>query len=193
VARDSSPDGSPDGSPDSFDDYPGVEPTQYANYGGTEAAAYSEPADHASHALGGYDPYLSDLPRRAWHHKPAVLIGLGVLTAAMLALLIYAIVDFTTAEKSRPGVTTVTSTATLGPPTTTASPVTTTPNTSTTTMTVQPPVITTTQEPVPPPPITTTSVNPSVATVTETTIERRFPRLPNRLNPPTLYVPPPGQ
>ena len=171
--------GSPDGSPD---DYPGVEPTQYANYGGTEAGAYSESADYPNHPPGGYDPYLSDLPRRAWHQKPAVLISLGVLTAAMLALLIHAIVDFTTADKSRPMVTTVTSTATPQPPATTETPTTTPPRPSTTTMTVQPPVIT-----------TTTAVSPSVTTVTETTTERRFPRLPTRLNPPTLYVPPPGQ
>jgi hypothetical protein len=181
-------DGSPDDSPDGSEDYPGVEPTQYANYGGTEAAAYSESADQANNPDGGYDPYFSDLPRRAWYHKPAVLIGLGVLTAAMLALLIYAIVDFTTAEKSRPAVTTVTSTATPQPPATTASP--STPAPSTTTLTVQPPVITTTQ---PPAPSTTIAVNPTVTTVTETTIERRFPRLAPRLNPPPLYEPPPGQ
>jgi len=181
-------DGSPDGSPDSSPDYPGVEPTQYANYGGTGAAAYSESADQATDPTGGYDPYLSDLPRRAWHHKPAVLIGLGVLTAAMLALLIYAIVDFTTAEKSGPAVTTVTSTATPQPPVTTT-PVTTTTEPSTTTMTVQPPAIATTRPPAP----STTAVNPSVTTVTETTIERRFPRLAPRLNPPMSYEAPQGQ
>jgi len=190
VARSGSPDDSPDDYPgDSPGDYPGVEPTQYANYGGTEAGAYSESADYANHPPGGYDPYLSDLPRRAWHQKPAVLIGLGVLTAAMLALLIYAIVDFTTAEKSRPAVTTVTSTATPQPPATTEAPAATTPKPSTTTMTVQPPAISTTRPPAP----STTAVDPSVTTVTETTIERRFPRLAPRPNPPTLYVPPPGQ
>jgi len=176
VARSDSPDDSPD--------YPGVEPTRYANYGGTGAAAYSESADNANDPTGGYDPYLADLPRRAWFHKPAVLIGLGVLTAAMLALLIYAIVDFTTAEKSRPAITTVTSTATP------QSPITTTPEPSTTTMTVQPPVMTTTQ---PPAPSSTIAVNPSVTTVTETTVERRFPRLAPRLNPPMSYEAPPGQ
>ena len=179
MARSDSPGDSPGDSPD----YPGVEPTQYANYGGTGAAAYSESADNANDPTGGYDPYLSDLPRRAWFHKPAVLISLGVLTAAMLALLIYAIVDFTTAEKSRPAITTVTSTATPQPSVTTESP-------STTTMTVQPPVITTTQ---PPAPSTTIAVNPSVTTVTETTVERRFPRLAPRLNPPMSYEAPPGQ
>ena len=190
MARSGSPDDPPDGFPDGFpDDH--VEPTQYANYGGTEGMAYTESANDAYHPPIEYD---RDATHKGWYQRPAVLIGFGVLTAAMLALLIYAIVDFTSAEKSRSTVTTVTSTATLRPPTTesraTESPDTTPPRPSTTTMTVEPPVITTTQ---PPAPITTTAVRPSMTTVTETTIERRFPRLPNRLNPPTLYEPAPGQ
>jgi hypothetical protein len=64
-----------------------------------------------------------------------------VLTAAMLALLIYAIVDFRTAEKPRQTVTTVTATPTTQAPTTesptTESPTTTTPSPAPTA--VQPP------------------------------------------------------
>lgn len=181
MARNDPPDGPPDGSDDGSDDYPGVDETRYANYGGTGSAAYSESYEHLS----------APPPPRAWYQNPAGLIGLGILTAAMLALLIYAVVDFTTAEKSRPAVTTVTtvtSTATQQSPTTqttmTESPVTTTPAAST--VTVQPPVTRPAEPPAP------STASPTVTTVTETAIERRFPRLPNRLNPPPLYETPPG-
>ena len=180
MARNDPPDGPPDGSDDGSDDYPGVDETRYANYGGTGSAAYSESYEHLS----------APPPPRAWYQNPAGLIGLGILTAAMLALLIYAVVDFTTAEKSRPAVTTVTSTATATQqsPTTqttmTESPVTTTPAAST--VTVQPPVTRPAEPPAP------STASPTVTTVTETAIERRFPRLPNRLNPPPLYETPPG-
>jgi len=163
---------------DDPDDYPGVEETQYANYGGTDSTAYSESYEHL--------PEPSQ--RRAWYQTPVGLISLGVVTAAMLALLVYAVIDFTTAERSGPTVTTVTSTATASPqsPVTTESP---TPRPSTPTETYQPPVTTAAEPPAPRP---TSTANPSVTTVTETTIERRFPRLPNRLNPPPLYEPLPG-
>ena len=161
---------------DDPDDYPGVEETQYANYGGTDSTAYSESYEHL--------PEPSQ--RRAWYQTPVGLISLGVVTAAMLALLVYAVIDFTTAERSRPTVTTVTSTATPQSPVTTESP---TPRPSTTTETYQPPVTTAAEPPVPRP---TSTANPSGTTVTETTVERRFPRLPNRLNPPPLYEPLPG-
>ena len=163
---------------DDPDDYPGVEETQYANYGGTDSTAYSESYEHL--------PEPSQ--RRAWYQTPVGLISLGVVTAAMLALLVYAVIDFTTAERSRPTVTTVTSTTTATPqsPVTTESPA---PRPSTTTETYQPPVTTAAEPPTPRP---TSTANPSVTTVTETTIERRFPRLPNRLNPPPLYEPLPG-
>ena len=163
---------------DDPDDYPGVEETQYANYGGTDSTAYSESYEHL--------PEPSQ--RRAWYQTPVGLISLGIVTAAMLALLVYAVIDFTTAERSRPTVTTVTSTTTATPqsPVTTESP---TPRPSTTSETYQPPVTTAAEPPAPRP---TSTANPSVTTVTETTIERRFPRLPNRLNPPPLYEPLPG-
>ena len=173
-------DGLPGGPPDDS----GVEPTQYANYTGTGSAGYSESAAYSeSYDQQSPDQYASPQPSRAWYQRPAALVGLGVLTAAMLALLIYAIVDFNTAEKPRQTITTVTATATTQAPTTepptTESPTTTTPSPAPTA--VQPPR-----------PSTTITAGPSVTTVTETTIERRFPRWPNRLNPPPLYEPPPG-
>ena len=164
--------GSPDG-PDGPDDEAGADATQYANYGGASTAAYSESHDQ------------SPAPQpRAWYHNPAALVGLGVLTVAVLALFIYAVVDLTTAEKSRPTVTTVTSTAALPSPTA-ESPAATT-SVQTTEVTTAPQQTTVEQ----PQPITT--VSPAAPTVTET-VERRFPRLPHRVNPPTLYEPLPGQ
>ena len=172
MTRNDPPDGL-DGFGDHPDDEAGADATQYANYGGAGTAAYSE----------SYDQSPASRPR-AWYHKPAALVGIGVLTAAVLALFIYAVVDLTMAERSRTGVTTVTSTTTLPSPTV-ASPAATTsvPTTAVNTVSQQ----TTTVEQ--PPPITT--VSPAVPTVTET-VERRFPRLPNRV-PPPLYEPLPGQ
>ncbi|MGB3052884.1 MAG: hypothetical protein WBB42_17910, partial [Polyangiales bacterium] len=116
-------------------------------------------------------------------HNPAALVGLGGLTVAVLALFIYAVVDLTTAEKSRTAVTTVTSTTTLPSPAA-ESPVATT-SVPTTAESTVPQQTATVEQPAP-----TTVVSP--AAVTET-IERRFPRLPNRVLPPTLYEPLPGQ
>jgi cytoskeletal protein RodZ len=176
VAHDGLPGGPPDDS--------GVEPTQYANYTGTGSAGYSESAAYSeSYDQQSPDQYASPQPSRAWYQRPAALVGLGVLTAAMLALLIYAIVDFNTAEKPRQTITTVTATATTQAPTTEA------PTTESPTTTTPSPAPTAVQ---PPRPSTTITAGPSVTTVTETTIERRFPRWPNRLNPPPLYEPPPG-
>ena len=169
------------GSPDDPEDHPGDHPeddpgadeTQYANYGGAGTAAYSE----------SYDQSPAPQPR-AWYHNPAALVGLGVLTVAVLALFIYAVVDLTTAEKSRSTVTTVTSTAALPSPT--AEP----PAASTSVPTTE--VTTVPQQTIVEKPAPTTVLSPAAPTVTET-IERRFPRLPHRVQPPTLYEPLPGQ
>ena len=169
MTRNDSPDG-PDG--DHPDDDSGADETQYANYGGASTAAYSESHDQS--------PALQS---RAWYHNPAALVGLGGLTVAVLALFIYAVVDLTTAEKSRTAVTTVTSTTTLPSPAA-ESPVATT-SVPTTAESTVPQQTATVEQPAP-----TTVVSP--AAVTET-IERRFPRLPNRVLPPTLYEPLPGQ
>ena len=173
MTRNGSPDGS-DGPDGQHEDDAGADATQYANYGGASTAAYSE----------SYDQSPAPQPR-AWHHNPAALVGLGVLTVAVLALFIYAVVDLTTSEKSRPTVTTVTSTAALPSPT--AEPSAATTPVPTTEVTTVPQQTTTVEQPAP-----ITVVSPAAPTVTET-VERRFPRLPNRVHPPTLYEPLPGQ
>lgn len=197
--------------PDEPGDY--SDPTQYANYGGTGGEAYSEygpptgyPASSGAPVLppptGGYP--AGDPPPTPWQQRPAVLIGLGALTAAILALLVYAVVKFTTAGSS-PSPAGTTSTA----PSATSSPATESPAPSVTTQTAGPAPSTTAAPPPPttvtttvtptttaapttteaPAPSTTTSVTTSVTTVTETTTRPLFPNWP-RPTRPTLLEPP---
>ncbi|MFN8090260.1 MAG: hypothetical protein U0R81_15045 [Mycobacterium sp.] len=166
------------------------DPTQYANYGGSSSQAYSDYAHdqpgygQPGHEQPGYGQLGADTQAAAstWHRKPAVLIGLGVLTAVVLAFLVYAVVKFVGVDTSGPAVTPGTSatssvtttgadtggnTATsIAPstagttetvtetqtPTTSAAPTTTAPPTSSSTITS-----------------TTTSVTTSTSTVTVTT------------------------
>lgn len=160
--------------------------TQYANYGGSSSQAYSDYGhDQPGHDQPGYGQSGYGQPAPAastWHRKPAVLIGLGVLTAVVLAFLVYAVVKFVGVDTSGPalvpgtsatsavtttgagtGANTATSSApsTAGTtetvtetqtPTTSAAPTTTAPPTSSSTVTS-----------------TTTSVTTSTSTVTVTT------------------------
>ena len=66
-------------------DYPESEPTQYASYGDTGGEAYSEYGGPAYRDPVGFGQAPAPLPRTAWHQKPAALVGLGVLSAAILA------------------------------------------------------------------------------------------------------------
>ena len=189
------------GFPDDPHEYSDSDPTQYADFGGSGGQAYSEYSAPAYNEPStayppptGYGP-VAEPPLPAWHHRPAVLIGLGVLTAALLALLIYAIVSFTNAGSSTtPAVTSPATTATTSsapatsqapPPGSTIeseapapsssqapAPATVT-TTDTPTTTAQP--TTTTDAPTP---STVTSVTTSVTTVTETTTKPRWPTIP---------------
>lgn len=176
------------GFPDDPNNYSEGDPTQYADFGGTGGEAYSEYPPQT-----GYGQYPAEPPLPAWHHRPAVLIGLGVLTAALLALLVYAIVSFTNAGSSTtPTVTSTTATTSSdqptsqappppGPTTQTANPAPSSseappPTTVTTTVTpttTAPPTTTET-----PTPSTITSVTTSVTTVTETTTKPLWPTFP---------------
>ena len=101
------------GSPDDPSNYSDSEPTQYANYGGTGGEAYSEvepavafgPPTGYETGPGSYPPE----PPTPWYRKPAGLVGLGVLTAGVLALLVYAIVKFTANDATSPTLTSTTS------------------------------------------------------------------------------------
>ena len=98
-----------DGSPDDPNNYSDSDPTQYANYGGTGGEAYSDYQQSGYGAPTGYGDYPPPPEPTPWYRKPAALVGLGVLTALVLALLIYAIVQFTSSSGSSPTTTTTTS------------------------------------------------------------------------------------
>ena len=156
------------GSPDDPDNYSDSDPTQYANYGGTGGEAYSEfdqpvafgpPTGYAT----GPGQYPGE-PPTPWHRKPAALVGLGVLTAAVLALLVYAIVKFTGNDATSPAGTSTTSSTTSGvEPSASVAPA---PGETTQTVTESP---------------TTTSAAPTT-TSAETIIPNGFHRL-RRINP----------
>lgn len=189
--------GSPDDSP-----YSDGDPTQYANYGGTSGAAYSEYYEPGPGPYPGQ--YPAPEPPDPWYRRPAALVGLGALTAVLLALLVYAVVKFAGGDSSGPaGTSTTTSapaTATTsaqvapapGPATETVtqSPATTAMTTTAAATTTETPTTTTTTAP-PTSTSTSTTVSTSVSTVTETvtTTQRVLPTLPT---PPTLF-PRPGQ
>ena len=139
------------------DEYPAGEPTRSADYG-----------------------YTGQQPPTPWYQRPAALIGLGMLTAAVLALLVYAVVKFTSTDNTGPTTATTTTSTTESvapaPVTTTVAPA---PTTETVTETT---TSTTTATP------TTTTASPSVTTITETTTKRLWPTLPT-FAPPTLYEP----
>ena len=200
------------GSPEDPGDYPDSEPTRYADYsgtGGTGGEAYSEYGAQDFQEPTGYGRYpVQESP--PWFQRPAALVGLGALTAVVLAFLVYAAVKFTDSGTSPGPAGTSTSVApTIAPvpgpteqpvpaPTTAepsavvpAPPQTTTipPTAPTTTAPTTTAPTTTATETTPSP---TETVTTSVTTVTETTTRRRFPNLPTRLVPPTLYEPPPG-
>lgn len=185
------------GSSDDPSDY--SDATQYADYGGTGGQAYSEydgpaydlpPAGYGPPTTG-HGPYAAPIPP-AWYQRPVALVGLGALTAALLALLIYAIVKFTSAESHTETPVSSTTSAAPGPNATNAPPVkepdyTVAPvpsaneaPTATVTETTVAPAPTTTQAPAP----TSTTVAPTVTTVTETTTKHLFPfPLPTRPRP----------
>lgn len=204
------------GYPDDPNNYSEGDPTQYANYGGTGGQAYSEYAESGyDQPPTGYQPQTGygsypapEPPGPSWHQRPAVLVGLGVLTAALLALLVYAIVSFTNAGSSTtPAVSSTSTTApTSSAPSTSAAPPPPAPNTqtaapssseapapTTVTTTVTP---TTTAPPTTseaPSPTTVTSVTTSVTTVTETTTKPLWPTIPKPTpRSPTLMEPPPS-
>lgn len=161
------------------------DPTQYANYGGSSSQAYSD-YGHDQPGYGQPD-YRQPAPAAStWHRKPAVLIGLGVLTAVVLAFLVYAVVKFVGVDTSGPalvpgtsatsavtttgadtGANTGASTATSSAPSTAGTTETVTetqtPTTSAAPTTTAPPTSSSTVT------STTTSVTTSTSTVTVTT------------------------
>ena len=82
--------------------YSDSDPTQYANLGGS-GEAYSEYTGPTYREPAGYGQAPAPLPpKRPWNQNPLALIALGVLSAAILALLVYAVVKFTGSGSSAP-------------------------------------------------------------------------------------------
>ncbi len=197
-------------------DYSDSDPTQYADFGGSGGQAYSEydtggynqPPMYDQPPTGSYPPptghgqYPAAPAAPIWHQRPAVLIALGALTAALLALLIYAIVSFTNAGSTS---TTPAVTSTSGAATTSAAPADNgTPSSQSTVTQTEAPSPSNSPAPPPPPsptepstvtstvtpttraapttteapsPTTVTSVTTSVTTVTQTTTKPAWPTL----------------
>ena len=97
--------------PDDPNDYSEGDPTQYANYGGAGGQAYSEYSEYSGPAYDqtptGYPPPPDLASTRRLSHRPPGIAqrsdpASALLTAALLALLIYAIVSFTNAGSSAP-------------------------------------------------------------------------------------------
>lgn len=178
---------------DNPDNYSENEPTQYADYGGSGGQAYSE---YTNAGPGHYPAPVP--PPTPWFQRPAALVGLGVLTAAVLALLVYAMVKFTTSGDTKPAGTATTTTSSAAPePTTEGATQSAGPAPSTTTVAPPPTTVTTTVTPTTTeaPSTTTETVPPStttsVTTVTETTTKPFWPTLPFPTRPsPTLLEPP---
>lgn len=180
-----------DGSPDDPNNYSDSDPTQYANYGGTGGEAYSDYQRSEYGPPTGYGAYPPPEPT-PWYRKPAALVGLGVLTAIILALLVYAIVKFTGSGGSNPTTTTTTTTpttsttaatsASVAPPPGVTQTVTESPTaTQAPSTTSETPVTTTTEAPsTSTSTSTSTTVSTSVSTVTETvtTTQRVLPTFP---------------
>ena len=186
-----------DGFPDD-PNYSDSDPTQYANFGGTGGEAYSEYQQSGYGPQTGYGQAPPPDPT-PWHRKPAALVGLGVLTAIVLALLVYAVVKFTGNSGSSPAGTSTTSSTSSGAtpseapvapgPGGTTQTVTESPSTSAEAPTTTTEAPTTTTTTAAPSTSTSTSVSTSVSTVTETvtTTQRVLPTLP------TLFPRPGGQ
>jgi len=151
------------GSPDN----PNNDPTQYANYGGSSGQAYSDyPHDEPGYG-SPTQPDQAQPQASTWHRQPAVLIGLGVLTAVVLAFLVYAVVKFVGGDASGPaGIssTPVTSSAEMSGATT---PGATTPGAT-----------------------TATSAAPSTAGTTEIVTETQTPTASTSETPTTTTAPP---
>ena len=182
-----------DGSDDP-NNYSDGDPTQYANYGGTGGEAYSDYQQSEHGTPTGYGGYPPPDPT-PWYRKPAALVGLGVLTAVILALLVYAIVKFTGSGSSGPATTTTTTPTTS---TTAATSATVAPAPGVTQTVTQSPTATTpTTTPTTTEPVTTTTEAPSTSTSTSTTVSTSVSTVTETVTPtqrvmPTFPLPRPG-
>ncbi|OBK81123.1 hypothetical protein A5649_11675 [Mycolicibacter heraklionensis] len=187
-------------------DDPNNEPTQMAGYDYGGNGNYGEPAYYSEYREPtGRQPEWTDPPPppTPWYLRPVALVGLGVLTAILIALLVWGMVRLVNKEPipTAPATSSVTSTAPVEeplapaprqapshadtdenpPPTTESEPPPSTTEAPSTTTTTEPPTTTTA------PPTTTeapTTTAPSTTAAPATpTPERR---------PPEIVIPLPG-
>lgn len=119
--------------------------------------SYEPPDDPSEAPTGQYGygerPGEPDPGSRPWHRRPAALVALGVLVAALLALVIFGLVELT----REGGGSTPTSTSTTSAPITTSTAPATSPSSTTSS--------TTRTEPVAPAPTTSVSTAPTSTTI----------------------------
>lgn len=183
---------------------PNSEPTQRADlgYGGHygEPGYYSEQREPTEHQPLWSEP----TPPTPWYLRPVALIGLGVLTAILLALLVWGMVGLVHKEPATTAPTTTSTTPTTAPAAEPVAPEPATPSTAVgenpapSTETEPPP--STTAEPTPTtttaPPTTsstpetpTTTAPPSTSTTPSAPAE---PSTPTTRRPPEIVIPLPG-
>lgn len=191
---------------------PNNEPTQLAGYGYNGNGNYGEQAYSEYREPTGRRPEWTEPPppRTPWYLRPVALIGLGVLTALLIALLVWGMVRLVNKEPSpsAPATSSVTSTTTApseesvvpgpeqapsqasteddAPPATDTQPPASTTDVPTTT-TTQPPTTTepptTTAAPTTTAPTTTTAAPSTTSAPATPTLTRQ---------PPAIIIPLPG-
>ncbi|VDM86988.1 conserved threonine-rich hypothetical protein [Mycobacterium basiliense] len=162
-------------------DYGAEDPSVYGNYG------YGDNP-------GGYGQQPHPDPTPNWR-KPLALVGWGVLIAALIAVIIYGIVQLAHGRPNPASVTTTvtatttstapTTTSTTPPTTTTRTTTTTTPTTTTTTTTTTPTTTTTTTTSTTPPTSSATTA-PTSTTTTNSAVPGALPTLPAQLPLPSM-------
>ncbi|CAJ1496912.1 hypothetical protein [[Mycobacterium] holstebronense] len=182
-------------------DDPNNEPTQMAGYDYGGNGNYGEPAYYSEHCEPtGRQPEWTEPPPppTPWYLRPVALVGLGVLTAILIALLVWGMVRLVNKEPipTAPATSSVTSTAPVEepiapapshaatdenpPPATESEPPTSTTEAPSTTTTTEPPTTTA-------PPTTTEA---PTTTAPSTTAAPATPTLTRQ--PPAIVIPLPG-
>ncbi|KAA1430946.1 hypothetical protein [Mycolicibacter arupensis] len=184
---------------------PNSEPTQRADlgYGGD----YGEPDYYSEHREPtGHQPLWSDPPAPTpWYLRPVALVGLGVLTAILIALLVWGMVGLVHKEPATTAPTTTSAPSTTAPAEEPAAPAPAVPSTA---AGENPPPATETEPPAattPEPTPTTTSAPPTTSSTPETptttapsttpttTIAPTEPSTPTTTRrPPEIVIPLPG-
>lgn len=172
-------------------DDPNDEPTRMADYDYRGADRYDEPAGYYSEYRDptGAQPGWPEPPPAPWYLRPLALIGWGVLTALLIATLVWSMVRLVNKDSGDTTPATTSVTSTVAPPgePTAPNPIAPAPTGQekapppATTTTTEPPATTTTE-----PPTTTTEPTTTAPTTTAPTTTQ-----PTTTQPPTTTEAPP--